>query len=78
MNIHPSKLQALVEDRNHTIALQSRQARGSQAVKVAAEWLAVVGQIAGVIRLWRQGGSECIPLWLCAALKATGTVLLSH
>jgi hypothetical protein len=45
MNIHPSKLQALVEDRNHTIALQSRQARGSQAVKVAVDgrngWLSL-------------------------------------
>ena len=37
MQLHPPELQVFVEDRHHTIALQARQARGSQAVKAPAK-----------------------------------------
>lgn len=46
MQLDPSELQVFVEDRHRTIALQARQARGSQAVKATAE-----GQ-AGWLRGW--------------------------
>jgi hypothetical protein len=36
MRMHPSELQVFVEDRHRTIALQARQARGSQVAKPSA------------------------------------------